>query len=489
MTLRELLKNIDYKCVQGNIDCEVTNLIYDSRKVTDNTVFFCIDGFKTDGHAYANDAAAKGAAAIIASRDINVDGDITVIRVDNTRYALAIMSAVFFGNPGKEAVIIGITGTKGKTSTAFMIKDMLDKSGNKCGIIGTIGAFWDNTKIKTGLTTPESYVIHSLFRKMVDDGCKYIVMEVSSQALKLDRTAGIEFDYGIFTNFSPDHISDGEHASLEEYRECKELLFKQSKVGIFNIDDEVSDKFIRHATCKKIYTYSMKEEADFQAVNVKQWSDGGKLGIEYDVKGLFDGSIKLCIPGKFNVYNSIAALAVAYLAGVDMKIVSKELSNVRVLGRVELVHVSDEFSVIVDYAHNEVSTRSVMETLREYKPNRIICIYGGGGNRARIRRYDMGEVTGEMADLSILTCDNPRDEEISDINNDIKAGLAKHNGQYVEIEDRTDAIEYAIRNAVKGDIILLLGKGHEDYQEIKGVKYHYDEREAIREAAKRVFGN
>ena len=489
MTLRELLKNIDYKCVQGNIDCEVTDLIYDSRKVTDNTVFFCIDGFKTDGHAYANDAAAKGAAAIIASRDINVDGDITVIRVDNTRYALAIMSAVFFGNPGKEAVIIGITGTKGKTSTAFMIKDMLDKSGNKCGIIGTIGAFWDNTKIKTGLTTPESYVIHSLFRKMVDDGCKYIVMEVSSQALKLDRTAGIEFDYGIFTNFSPDHISDGEHTSLEEYRECKELLFKQSKVGIFNTDDEVSDKFIRHATCEKIYTYSMKEEADFQAVNVKQWSDGGKLGIEYDVKGLFDGSIKLCIPGKFNVYNSIAALAVAYLAGVDMKIVPKELSNVRVLGRVELVHVSDEFSVIVDYAHNEVSTRSVMETLREYKPNRIICIYGGGGNRARIRRYDMGEVTGEMADLSILTCDNPRDEEISDINNDIKAGLAKHNGQYVEIEDRTDAIEYAIRNAVKGDIILLLGKGHEDYQEIKGVKYHYDEREAIREAAKRVFGN
>ena len=167
MTLRELLKNIDYKCVQGNIDCEVTDLIYDSRKVTDNTVFFCIDGFKTDGHAYANDAAAKGAAAIIASRDINVDGDITVIRVDNTRYALAIMSAVFFGNPGKEAVIIGITGTKGKTSTAFMIKDMFDKSGNKCGIIGTIGAFWDNTKIKTGLTTPESYVIHSLFRHRI----------------------------------------------------------------------------------------------------------------------------------------------------------------------------------------------------------------------------------------------------------------------------------------------------------------------------------
>ena len=200
-------------------------------------------------------------------------------------------------------------------------------------------------------------------------------------------------------------------------------------------------------------------------------------------------ALSFVFPGKFNVYNSIAALAVAYLAGVDMKIVSKELSNVRVLGRVELVHVSDEFSVIVDYAHNEVSTRSVMETLREYKPNRIICIYGGGGNRARIRRYDMGEVTGEMADLSILTCDNPRDEEISDINNDIKVGLAKHNGQYVEIEDRTDAIEYAIRNAVKGDIILLLGKGHEDYQEIKGVKYHYDEREAIREAAKRVFGN
>ena len=484
MKLSALLKGIVTQSAFE--DVEIERVTDKSEEITKNSLFICIDGNRCDGHSLASEAIKKGAAAVITQRDLKIEKQIIV---NDTRKAFSRIAAAFYGNPANNLKLIGVTGTNGKTSTSFFIKEILNSLSVKCGIIGTVKNDCGEGEEESVLTTPEPMELQRLLKESVDSGCEYCVMEVSSQALKLDRTAGIEFDYGIFTNFSPDHISDGEHASLEEYRECKELLFKQSKVGIFNIDDEVSDKFIRHATCEKIYTYSMKEEADFQAVNVKQWSDGGKLGIEYDVKGLFDGSIKLCIPGKFNVYNSIAALAVAYLAGVDMKIVSKELSNVRVLGRVELVHVSDEFSVIVDYAHNEVSTRSVMETLREYKPNRIICIYGGGGNRARIRRYDMGEVTGEMADLSILTCDNPRDEEISDINNDIKVGLAKHNGQYVEIEDRTDAIEYAIRNAVKGDIILLLGKGHEDYQEIKGVKYHYDEREAIREAAKRVFGN
>lgn len=486
MLLETLLRNLDYKCIAGDISKDITGLAYDSRKVKEGEVFFCIDGMVSDGHSYAAEVVSKGAVALIVEHEVDVSGDVTVIEVASTRYAMALMSAEYFGNPADEAVIIGITGTKGKTSMSYMIRDMIERTGYRCGIIGTIGAFWGDTKVNTGLTTPESYVIHSLFRRMVDDGCRYIVMEVSSQALKLCRTAGIQFDYAVFTNFSPDHICDGEHASLEEYRQCKEILFTQCKTGIFNIDDEVADIFIKHATCDNIVTFGTSTEADVRTLNIKQWNHGGKLGISYDMAGKYEGEVELEIPGVFNVYNSAAAIIVCRLIGIALDKLTDILKHVRVCGRVELIHVSDEYSVIIDYAHNEVSTRSVLMTLKQYEHNRIICVYGGGGNRSKLRRYDMGEVTGELADLSILTCDNPRDEEISDINNDIKTGLAKHDGKYVEIEDRTDAIEYALRNAVKGDIIVLLGKGHEDYQEIRGVKYHYDEREAVREAASRL---
>ncbi len=488
MLLETLLKGLDYKCVEGDIRTEVTGLSYDSRKVGEGEVFFCIDGVVHDGHSYAGEVVQKGAAALVVEHEVEVGGDcgVTIIMVESVRYAMALMSAEYFGNPAKEAVIIGITGTKGKTSISYMIRDMLERTGHKCGIIGTIGAFWGETRVNTGLTTPESYVIHSLFRRMVDDGFRFIVMEVSSQALKLCRTAGIQFDYAVFTNFSPDHICDGEHSSLEEYRMCKEILFTQCNTGIFNLDDDVADIFIKNTTCDNIITFGTGDGADVRADNIQQWNRGGKLGISYEMSGIYEAEVMLEIPGLFNAYNSMAAIIVCKNLGIGLNELTEVLRHVRVHGRVELISVSDEYSVIIDYAHNEVSTRSVLDTLRQYEHNRIICVYGGGGNRSKLRRYDMGEVAGELADLSILTCDNPRDEEISDINNDIKTGLAKHNGKYVEIEDRTDAIEYALRNAVKGDIIVLLGKGHEDYQEIKGVKHHYDEREAVREAAARL---
>lgn len=497
MMLSDLLVGMDYKCTSGSTNIEVTDLIYDSRKVTEGSAFFCIDGVVTDGHSYAADAVSKGAKALIVEHEVDVNSDIVQIQVESTRKALALMSALYFGKPAGQMKVIGITGTKGKTSTAFMIKNIIENAGQKCGIIGTVGAAWGDNAVTTGLTTPESYVIHSLFRRMADDGCGYVVMEVSSQALKMDRTAGIEFDVAVFTNFSPDHIADGEHASLEEYRQCKQMLFAQCKCGIFNVDDNVADIFIENAACDDIYTYGFDSEHrmltygiedDFCIVanDVKQWSQSGKLGISFDVTGSVTGHIKLEIPGLFNVYNAMAAISVCHVLGFEWRDITDNLLSVRIPGRVELVNVSDEYSVIIDYAHNEVSTRSVMETLREYKPAHIICVYGGGGNRSKLRRYDMGEVTGELADLSVLTCDNPRDEEIESINNDIKVGLAKHNGAYVEVPDRVDAIEYAMRHAVKGDIILLLGKGHEQYQEIKGVKYHYDEREAVMEAASRL---
>lgn len=487
MLLSDLLEGMNYRCICGSADTEVTDLIYDSRKVTDGSAFFCLDGVITDGHSYASDAVNKGAVALIVEHDVDVKGDITIIQVDSTRKALAYMSAVYFNRPANDMKVIGITGTKGKTSTAYMVKNIIEHSGESCGIIGTVGAAWKDNKVNTGLTTPESYVIHQLFRRMADDGCRYVVMEVSSQALKMERTAGIEFDAAVFTNFSPDHIADGEHATLEEYRQCKQILFTQCRYGIFNLDDDMADIFIKEAACESILTYGMSDDSDIYALDVNKWSENGRLGVKFDIAGKISGSVRLELPGVFNAYNALAAISVCSVIGMEWKDISESLTSVRVPGRVELVNVSDKFSVIIDYAHNEVSTRSVMETLKEYNPAHIICVYGGGGNRSRLRRYAMGEVTGEYGDLSVLTCDNPRNEEIESINNDIKVGLAKYNGAYVEVPDRVDAIEYAMRHAVEGDIILLLGKGHEQYQEIKGVKYNYDEREAVMEAAERIF--
>lgn len=488
MKLKDLLDNIDYKCISGDISADVNDLIYDSRKVVCGCAFFCISGAVTNGHMYAEDAVKKGASVIIAEEPLKLAGDVTHILVKSSRAALAHMSAIFFGNPAECVKLVGITGTKGKTSVSYMIKDIIDRSGHACGLIGTVGAFWKDNKVKTGLTTPESYVIHSLLRQMADDGCEYVVMEVSSQAIMLDRTAGIEFDIAIFMNFSPDHIGKGEHSSLEEYRKCKQRLFKQAKIGIFNADDEVCDLFVRQSACEKNYLFGSYGETDLHVENIKQWSSKGVLGVSYRLSGIIDAEVVLEIPGRFNVYNSMASIFACCLLGIDIDTILKALKHVRIPGRVELIPVSDMFSVIVDYAHNEVSTRSVLETLREYNPPHIICVYGAGGNRSRLRRYDMGEVTGELADFSVLTCDNPRDEEISDINEDIKAGLAKHNGKYIEIEDRVEAIAYAIEHAAEGDIILLLGKGHEDYMEIKGVKYPYSEREAVIKAYELVKG-
>lgn len=489
MKLKDLLENLDYRCISGDISTDVNDLIYDSRKVVSGCAFFCISGAVTDGHMYAQEAVKKGAVAVIAEEQLELPQGITQITVGSCRKALAHMSAVFFGYPAKRVRLIGVTGTKGKTSTSYMIKDIIEGAGHACGLIGTVGAFWKDNKVKTGLTTPESYVIHSLLKRMADDGCEYVVMEVSSQAIMLDRTAGIEYDIAIFMNFSPDHIGKGEHSSLEEYRECKERLFKQAKTGIFNADDDVCDIFVNNSTCKYNYTFGTGEEADLRISDINRWSGRGILGVSYRLSGMIEADVILEIPGVFNAYNATAAVFACHLMGIDTETITGVLRHVRIPGRVELIPVSDTFSVIVDYAHNEVSTRSVLKTLREYNPGRIICVYGAGGNRSKLRRYDMGEATGELADFSVLTCDNPRYEQVSDINKDIKVGLARHNGKYTEIEDRVEAIAYAIKCAKEGDIILLLGKGHEDYMEIKDVKYPYSEREAVFEAYKLVKGS
>lgn len=483
MKLRKICEEIEYTLLQGSLETEVRDIIYDSRKIAPETMFVCMVGAVTDGHKYIPDAVEKGASVIVLEKEeeaAQIPENITVLKVESARLALALMSAALFDHPARKLVTIGLTGTKGKTTTTYMIKKVLEMAGKKVGLIGTIGAMIGEEHLPSKNTTPESYELHRMFAAMVEAGCEYVVMEVSSQGLKLDRTAGILFDYGIFTNLSPDHIGPAEHASFEEYMECKSLLFRQCKVGVVNADDEHVDGILKGHTCE-VKTFSAEKEADLMASDIGFINEDGKLGMHFKVSGCMDCQAKVHIPGRFSVYNSMVTMLVCHLAGISDEAILEGLSKVQVKGRVEMLPVSKDYTLIIDYAHNEVSTRSVLTTLMEYHPKRLICVYGGGGNRSKLRRYDMGEVTGEMADLCVLTCDNPRDEEIRDINNDIKVGLARSNGKYIEIDDRKEAIAYCMKNAKPGDMIVLLGKGHEDYQEIKGVKYHFDEREAVAE--------
>lgn len=491
MQLSELFAEYDYTLCKGTMDIDVKDVVYDSRKMKPDTVFVCMVGATFDAHDYISEAAKQGALAVVVEKPVEVNEDITVIRVKNTREALAYMSAAYFGHPAKKLTMVGITGTKGKTTTSYMIQSILQAAGKKMGIIGTIGALIDGEKQKTKNTTPESYELQRLFAAMVDAGCEYCVMEVSSQGLKQYRVAGFVFDYGVFTNFSADHIGPTEHADMEEYLYCKSLLFRQCRYGIINQDDESYEGVMKDHTCE-IMTYGLSAKADLMAKNLDYLKEPGILGIAYDVEGNtyhekeVKEHIRLSIPGKFNVYNSLAAFFVCSCLGINHEICLNALFQTRVRGRVETIDVAGHFTIMIDYAHNAASTESLMSTLMEYHPKRIVCVYGCGGNRSKLRRYDMGEICGKYAALSILTCDNPRDEEIKDINEDIKVGLARSNGKYIEIDDRTEAIHYSMDHAEDGDVIVLLGKGHEDYQEIKGQKYYYSEREVILEYARKL---
>ena len=485
MNLLSLLEHLEYKCLQGSTEQEVSSVVYDSRKVEEGSLFICIRGAVVDGHKFIPDVVAKGAKTLIVEEAVEAPEDVTVIQVEDTRYAMAFISAAWFGHPAEKLKTIGITGTKGKTTTTYMVKSILENAGYKVGLIGTIEAVIGEKHIPAANTTPESYMVQKYFHDMVEAGCDAVVMEVSSQGLMLHRTQGFVFDFGIFTNIEPDHIGPNEHKDFDDYLHCKSMLLRQCKVGIVNRDDEHFDRIIEGHTCK-LETYGFSEKADLRAEGARLVGRKGYLGISYHVKGLMDFPVEIDIPGKFSIYNSLTAIAICRHFKVSEENIIKALKVARVKGRIEMIKVSDEFTLMIDYAHNAMALESLLGTLKEYDPHRLVCLFGCGGNRSKLRRYDMGEVTGELADLSVLTCDNPRDEEIRDINNDIKIGLAKSNGKYIEIDDRKAAIKYCIENAKKGDMIVLLGKGHEDYQEIKGVKYHFDEREAIAEIKKEL---
>ena len=484
MKLTKLLERLDYEVLQGSDEIEITEFTNDSRKeMHEGSAFVCIKGAVFDGHDYVADMAAKGASAVIVERDVEAPEGLTVIKVADTRYAQALASAAYFGYPADELKVIGITGTKGKTTTTYMVKSILEGVGHKVGLIGTIESIIGDEVIPSKNTTPESFTIHEYFRKMVDAGCDCVVMEVSSQGLMLHRTAGIPFEIGIFTNLGEDHIGPNEHADFEDYKRCKGLLFKQCKLGIANVDDAHFADVFKEATCK-VETFGFSENADLRATDVELVSTPGHLGVSYKASGLMNFDVEIDIPGTFSVYNSLTAIAVCSHFKVPAEKIAAALKTAKVKGRIEMVKVSEEFTLMIDYAHNAMSLESLLTTLKEYNPKRLVCLFGCGGNRSKARRYEMGEVSGNLADLTIITSDNPRFEEPQDIINDIKIGIGKTEGQYVEIIDRKEAIRYAIDHAEVGDVIVLAGKGHEDYQEIKGVKYDMDERVLIAEVVK-----
>lgn len=485
MKLSHLLEHLQYETVQGSDDISVTELVNDSRKVCKGSVFVCISGAVSDGHSYIDDVAEKGAAAVIVERDVEAPKDLAVIKVADTRYALALMSAAYFGYPAKKLKVIGITGTKGKTTTTYMVKSILEGVGHKVGLIGTIEAVIGDKVIPANNTTPESYVIQKYFAQMVEAGCDSVVMEVSSQGLMLHRTAGILFEIGIFTNLGEDHIGPNEHKDFDDYKRCKGLLFKQCRLGIANVDDKWYEDVFKGASCR-VETFGLSKKADLRAEDIRHISRPGYLGVKYHVSGLMDFDVEIDIPGEFSVYNSLTAIAVCRHFCVPAENIKAVLKVAKVKGRIEMVKVSDEFTLMIDYAHNAMALESLLNTLRDYNPGRIVAVFGCGGNRSKTRRYEMGEVSGKLADLTIITSDNPRFEEPQEIINDIIVGMKKTDGNYIDICDRGAAIKYAIEHGRPGDVIVVAGKGHETYQEIKGVKYDMDDRVLIQKALKEI---
>ena len=480
MKLTQLLERTEYTLVQGSLDKEIESLVYDSRKAGKNSLFVCISGTVSDAHDFIPQVLAAGACAIVVEKDVEVAPDVTVLKVSDARLALACLSAAWFGYPAEKLKTIGVTGTKGKTTTTYMVKSILEKSGFRTGLIGTIEIIIGDERIPASNTTPESFLVQEYFRRMVDAGCDSVVMEVSSQGLMLHRVSGFLFDYGIFTNLEPDHIGPKEHKDFQDYMHCKSLLFRQCREGIVNADSEYLAGILEGHTCA-LTTYGYGESADLRAEDVRLVTKPGVLGVAYHVTGQMDFEVEVDVPGSFSVYNSLTAIAICRHFGVNTEAIKDALKEIRVKGRIEILPVSDCFTVMIDYAHNAMSLESLLSSLRAYQPKRLVCLFGCGGNRDKARRYEMGEVSSKMADFTVITSDNPRFEEPMDIIQDIVIGVKKGPGEYVVVPDRKEAIRYCFDHAREGDVIVLAGKGHEDYQEIKGVKYHMDERELVRD--------
>ena len=487
MNLKKILLGLEGVKAKGEIDKEVTTITNDSREVIEGSLFFAIKGFSNDGTQYIPSAIEKGAKVILVDdkfdiKSINIPDDVTLVVVPDARYAMAICSCNFYDNPSKKLKLIGVTGTKGKTTTTYMMKEMFQKQGHKTGLIGTIAIYSGNKKIEdSDRTTPESIKLQKILAQMVEEGCEIVVMEVSSQSLKLHRVAGCEFYIGVFTNFSEDHISPKEHPDMEDYFNSKLKLMEMCKYGFINADDLQVSKVPKLLPDKDIKTYGIDNFCNLLAKDITITNSY----VDFKVKiGEKNERIKVGIPGRFSVYNSLAAISVAIKIGCDAEKIKESLLDVRVPGRSELVNNSKDLTIIIDYAHSPESLENILHAVKSYTRGRVISVFGCGGDRDSAKRPKMGEISGKIADFTIITSDNPRTENPDEIVKEIEEGIKKTNGKYVCIVDRIEAIKYAINMASKKDLILLAGKGHEPYQEINGVKHPFDERIIVNQIIK-----
>lgn len=474
MKLLDLLNGVSYQLLSGELEKEINNIQYDSRKIEVDDLFVCLTGFEVDGHNYANKAIEAGAKVIICEKNIDIkENNVTVLLVKEGRKALALMAANYYGHPTRKLKLIGVTGTNGKTTTVYLLKSMLEKAGKKVGLVGTIANYIGDTKIKSERTTPESLELQKLFKDMVEADCEYCVMEVSSHSLYLDRVYGCEFEIGIFTNLTRDHLDF--HKSFDNYYDAKFKLFQRSKSCVINVDDDFGYRVLRDVEKldnKEIKTYSIKNESDFKASDL-MLKEGD---IHFKINGEEFNSV---LPGEYNVYNALGAVGAMSILGIDKELMRKGLLDVVVPGRCERIGYKYDipYDIIIDFAHTPDGLKNILETLKGFTKNRLIAVYGCGGDRDKVKRAELGRIGTELADLAIITSDNPREEDPMVIIKEIVAGIKKSN--YLAIENRVEAIKLALGMAEEGDVIVLAGKGHENYQIVNEGVIHFDEREIV----------
>ncbi|MCQ2515759.1 MAG: UDP-N-acetylmuramoyl-L-alanyl-D-glutamate--2,6-diaminopimelate ligase [Saccharofermentans sp.] len=500
MDVKSIFEDKSYRLITGSSNTEVKSVEFDSRKITNGGLFIAVKGFTVDGHQYINKAIELGATTIVVddNQDVFTESElkalgdekgITVVSVPDSHEASAYIPQSFFGHPEEQVELIGVTGTKGKTTITFMLLDIMNKSNKPSGLIGTVCNVIGDERIHSIHTTPEARDTYELLGKMASKNLKACIMEVSSQGLKLGRVDGLKFGTGCFTNFYEDHIGGNEHPDMEDYLFCKLKLFERCENAVINLDTPVSDKVIAKArSCGcKIYTYGTSEGADIKAFNIVNSTIDGRAGTKFEIcSPWYNGELFVAMPGLFNVYNAICALAAAFLSGADIAGIKDGLATIKVPGRLQHVHNDLGITILVDYAHNAASLENVLDTLKTCTEGRVISVFGCGGDRSHTRRYEMGEVSGNKSDYTIITSDNPRTENPDVIISHIVVGMEKTSGKYETVVDRREAIKKAISIANPGDIVLIAGKGHEDYQIFADRTIHFDDAEVALEAALEV---
>ncbi|MGN1000187.1 MAG: UDP-N-acetylmuramoyl-L-alanyl-D-glutamate--2,6-diaminopimelate ligase [Faecousia sp.] len=488
MLLSKIVSKIPYTCTTSD-RCkrtEITNLCYNSRSAGQDTLFVCLTGANVDGHHYAADAYERGCRAFLCERELDLSGDAIQIITGDTRKALALASAEFFKNPAKELTIIGVTGTAGKTTVALLTQQLLLQNGINAGYIGSNGVQFGDESYHTANTTPESYELHRYFRRMRESGVTVVVLEVSSQALYLNRVYGIPFHICVFTNLGLDHVDEHEHPTFEHYRDTKRSLFRDygCRYLVYNGDDPWHEYMLRGCSAEKKISFGLTADCDFRAENWENTVYSGTYGSAFDlISGGETNRVRMAFPGTYNISNAMAAMAVCSCMGIPVQKLIPPMETAAVTGRFEQVKLMPDAVFIIDYAHNGISLQAALETIRGYAPKRVVCLFGSVGGRTQSRRAELGAVAARLADECVLTADNPNFEPPEAVIEDIAAAMEGGACRVVKIPDRAEAVEYVVRNARPGDAVLLAGKGHEDYQLIRGKKLPFCERELLLQAA------